>query len=351
MKKAFLSIVTILLGITVAWGIAEVTVKGYTPQLTGEVVYGYHEELGAIPLPYQRGRKTPPYGPSYEFNHNSYGFRGTREYHDPKAAPRVLFLGDSFTYGVGVNDEQAFPQQIEAILNAKGYAAEMINAGNPGKGTNYELRLLQIWGPELKANLVVVCFFWNDFYDNIEGEYFRLGEHGELIPQKPRSLTAKKTRIENLPVIRWLLSWSHAANLVKVTILGLLKRPSKAHGEVTYQAPQADIKMTQIFISEIIKTAKAQGSDVLFFFLPDEQQVDQYRKSRQISVYEKDFIDIVKAQEEESYSLTAAMTAVEGRIALQYWGHWSPAAHLSAAQYMSGPIEAWLLKQSDQSRQ
>jgi hypothetical protein len=348
-KKVFFSLVTVLMGLAVAWGIAEMAVKGYTPQLTGEVVYGYHKELGAIPLPHQRGRKTPPEGPSYDFSHDSYGFRGAKEYRGPKTAPRVLFLGDSYTYGVGVNDDQAFPHQVEAILNAKGYAAEMINAGNPGKGTDYELKLLQTLGPALKPDLVVVCFYWNDFSDNNEGEYFRLGKNGELIPKKPHSLTAKKAWVENLPVIRWLLSWSHAANLVKVSIIDLLRSPSKAAAKLKYQpeAPKPDIKMTQMIISQLIKTAKVQGSDILFFYLPDEPQVDQYRKSGQISRYEQDFISLVKAQNAEPYSLTAAMTAVQGRIALQYWGHWSPAAHLIAAKYMSGPIEARLQKKSN----
>lgn len=347
MNRTFSGIVVILLGCFAAWGIAEFAVRIFMPQLTGEVVYGYHEALGAIPLPFQRGRKTPPEGPSYDFSNNSHGFRGSREYRDPKQADfRVLFLGDSFTYGVGLNDDQTFTYLVEKILGARNLSVETINAGNPGKGTDYELRLLQTLGPELKPDLVVVCFFWNDFYDNADGEYFRLGERGELIPQRPHSLTAKKAWIENLPVISWLLSWSHAANLVKVSIIDLVTRPSRVATKTKYKAesPKPNKQLTQVFISQIIKTAKAQGSDILFFYLPDEAQVDHYRKSGQISTYEQDFIDLVKAQKEEPYSLTAAMTAMKGRIDLQYWGHWSPTAHLEAARYMSGIIEEWLVK-------
>ena len=75
----------------------------------------------------------------------------------------------------------------------------MINAGIPGKGTDYELRFFESRGYRLQPDLTVVCFFWNDFFDNVDGEYYRLGKKGELIAKAPHSLQAKKARVENLP--------------------------------------------------------------------------------------------------------------------------------------------------------
>jgi lysophospholipase L1-like esterase len=375
MRNTILGFTTIIVACLAASGIAEIAVRTYTPQMSGEVVYGYDEFLGAIPLPYQRGQKTPPEGPNYKFSHNSMGFRGDREYLTKQAAVRVLFLGDSFTYGVGVNDDQTFPYLVGKILQAQNYSVETINAGNPGIGTDYELRLIQVSGEKLQADLVVLCFFWNDFYDNAEGEYFRLGENGELIPQKPHSLATKKARIENLPVIHWLLSWSEAANLVKASIIDFLRWLPRAasklkkqvwppaestinHGmpstksrnnpgllsESKYlpQNPPGYKQLTQIFISRLIKTVKEQGSDIILVYLPDAPQMDQYRKTGQISPYEKDFREIVESLGEKPYSLTVCLTAVKERLDLPYWGHWSPATNLEAAKYMSARIEKWL---------
>jgi hypothetical protein len=40
-----------------------------------------------------------------------------------------MFLGDSFTYGVGVNDDQTFCYLVEKQLLAMGLKVEVINAG------------------------------------------------------------------------------------------------------------------------------------------------------------------------------------------------------------------------------
>ncbi|MFI5329755.1 MAG: SGNH/GDSL hydrolase family protein [Desulfobaccales bacterium] len=368
-KNTILGLITILMSGLAAFGVVEMAVRAFTPQMSGEVVYGYDESLGAIPMPYQRGVKTPPEGPSYNFSHNSMGFRGTKEYRTKQASFRVLFLGDSFTYGVGVNDDQAFPYLVEKILQDRNYSVETINAGNPGVGTDYELKFIQTLGEKLKADLVVLCFFWNDFYDNALGGHFRLGENGELIPKTPHSLTAKKVKIENLPGIYWLLSRSQAANLVKVSIVDFLRWLPKTVAKFKNkpETPPADAKLypgalpgskykaenpsglkqlTQIYIIQLIKAVKAQGSDILFLYLPDASQVDQYRKTGQISSYEKDFFEIVESQGHKPYSLTSCLTGVKERMDLPYWGHWSPATNREAAKYISVRLEEWLQTRS-----
>ncbi len=46
---------------------------------------------------------------------------------------RVVMTGDSITFGIGVNDEEAFPQQVEEQLVAQGRSnIEVWNAGVPG---------------------------------------------------------------------------------------------------------------------------------------------------------------------------------------------------------------------------
>ena len=67
------------------------------------------------------------------------GFRLTRSSTDP-AADTTVFLGDSYTYGDGLNDQDALPQQYAA---AGGYRQRVINAAFSGYGTHQVLRLLQ----------------------------------------------------------------------------------------------------------------------------------------------------------------------------------------------------------------
>lgn len=77
------------------------------------------------------------------------------------AARRVLFLGDSITFGRGVADGVPFANQLDARwTKARGVAA--FNGGVSGYDTTQEAEALRRLGPELKPHLVVVGWYRND---------------------------------------------------------------------------------------------------------------------------------------------------------------------------------------------
>jgi lysophospholipase L1-like esterase len=82
----------------------------------------------------------------------------------------VLVLGDSFTFGAGVADNEAFPARLQPLLaNDCGEARrfEVINAGVSGYNTADEVANLERrWLPELDPDLVLLTFYVNDAYDD-----------------------------------------------------------------------------------------------------------------------------------------------------------------------------------------
>ena len=85
----------------------------------------------------------------------------------PATAYRILFLGDSFTYGVGVDADQTFVGQIEARLNQtppredfREYVA--FNGGIPGSRTQAWTRLYAAAQTTFLPHLVVAVFFLRD---------------------------------------------------------------------------------------------------------------------------------------------------------------------------------------------
>ena len=48
---------------------------------------------------------------------------------------RVLCIGDSHTYGVGVEPAESYPAQLEAVLRARGVRVRVVNAGVPGRNS------------------------------------------------------------------------------------------------------------------------------------------------------------------------------------------------------------------------
>ena len=94
---------------------------------------------------------------------------GLREKHEiPEAKPagevRVLFLGDSCTFGFGSLDGESFVAQAEARLAARQPQArtECINAGVPGYSLFQGWRWLESRGLDYHPDLVVATFGWND---------------------------------------------------------------------------------------------------------------------------------------------------------------------------------------------
>lgn len=96
---------------------------------------------------------------------NSIGLRGPEV--PPKAANevRVLMMGDSFPFGMGVSEEHALPAVVESLLDAKaspGVDYRVLNMGVVSYNSEQELRQLQELGLGLKPDLVVLAFASND---------------------------------------------------------------------------------------------------------------------------------------------------------------------------------------------
>ena len=68
------------------------------------------------------------------------GHRKTDTSSDP-AADNILFMGDSFTFGVGLNDNQALPELFSEIT---GKRYNVINFGVPGYGLHQVVRTLEL---------------------------------------------------------------------------------------------------------------------------------------------------------------------------------------------------------------
>ena len=79
-----------------------------------------------------------------------------------KKGLRLLALGDSCTFGLGVDDGQTWPAQLEELLRRQEIEADVINAGVPGYTAFQGLRLLETRGLDLKPDLVIVSFGFND---------------------------------------------------------------------------------------------------------------------------------------------------------------------------------------------
>jgi lysophospholipase L1-like esterase len=85
---------------------------------------------------------------------------------------RVLCVGDSHTYGVGVAPDDAYPAQLERILRGRGVRARVINAGVPGQGSSQLLTDLGATVARYQPDVVLVWIGANNQWrilDEAEG--------------------------------------------------------------------------------------------------------------------------------------------------------------------------------------
>lgn len=86
----------------------------------------------------------------------------------PDGEIRILCLGDSFTFALGVRFEDLYVQILEGMLAERhpGRRFQVINAGVAGYNTTQELVFLQADGLRYDPDLIVVGFYWNDLIGN-----------------------------------------------------------------------------------------------------------------------------------------------------------------------------------------
>lgn len=99
----------------------------------------------------------------YSIRINQHGLRGPeRPFEKPAGTTRVLALGDSFTFGVGVPEDQTYHAQAARALAAGGRTVDVVNGGVVGYNLDQTLAMFRELGVKFQPDLVVYGFFFDD---------------------------------------------------------------------------------------------------------------------------------------------------------------------------------------------
>jgi hypothetical protein len=99
---------------------------------------------------------------------DDFGLRNEHPAERPAGAYRVLALGDSVTFGFGVDQSQSFPADLERLLNAGGGTKyQVIDAGVPGFNIRDEAALLPTLLRRYRPDLVLWTVVSNDYDDSL----------------------------------------------------------------------------------------------------------------------------------------------------------------------------------------
>jgi lysophospholipase L1-like esterase len=184
--------------------------------------------------------------------------RGLRERELPLAKPagtrRVVFLGDSVTFGAGVRDDEPFPRLLESSVNsAGGGPVETVNTGVVGYNTIQELARLEQAGLPYQPDTVVLTFVVNDLL-----ETFSIFDH----QYDPTGLLA------NSKV--WLRRNSYLYRFAQNVYwrIGQEMRRSR-EGPVEPLRKRDRLEERLATLSQIVQTTRASGANFLLVLYPD----------------------------------------------------------------------------------
>ncbi|MBM4336803.1 MAG: hypothetical protein FJ108_12965 [Deltaproteobacteria bacterium] len=266
---------------------------------------------------------------------NSLGQRGpepTPAERDAKL--RVLFVGDSFSEGYGVDDGEEFPRRVASRLAAEGRSVRVLNEGVGNTGTGRAVRLLRDYpsGPE-GATVLVYQSSSNDFADDHRDGFFRLDPDGRLVEAPlpvPRSfLRRMQPVIDRIPG----LTYSHA--------FAALLQLARSRGRAADAAPTAVAdandaqreRLTLRLLAELIAGARARGWPVIV--LTSDAEADIASRIESVALAES--------------AAFVRMPAKSERPDLYYRvdGHWNRDGHVEAAERLRGPLDRALLAAID----
>jgi hypothetical protein len=208
-----------------------------------------HPELGWIPAPNLRNLKLN----GARLNTNAESLRGLREVARQRGgAPRIVAVGDSFTFGQCVNDDQSFPAQLERRLPG----SEVLNLGVMGYGHDQALQRLRVHGLAYRPDVVVLGFHRMDmprnrltFRDYAKPRFVRDGDGLELdnvpVPMPEEVLGSLQPRF-----------WNYAR-------IGL-DRAFKDRYNVE------ELELTQAIVRQMDADARAAGARFMLVYLPDK---------------------------------------------------------------------------------
>jgi hypothetical protein len=157
---------------------------------------------------------------------NNYGFRG-RDITIAKSpgVTRIMVIGDSFTFGVGAEEDETIPFLLEKDLNERGYHVEVINAGFGGYSPLLHYLKLKDEYLEFKPDLVLYLFDFSDLADDWRAEKSLVYDKaGNILRCDPTYIDGKKDWWAEMMIHSKLCAYIHKKlirSLDKIRILGL----------------------------------------------------------------------------------------------------------------------------------
>jgi len=202
---------------------------------------------------------------------NSIGLRGDREYATDKPAGtvRILAVGDSFTFGTGVNNSDTWAQHLENKLNAAGGKQyQVMNAGKPGIGPGVYFTNVKNLAKKYDVDFVVIGFFVNDLKD-VSNPYIGFSD----IFKQSRLITLTYSLVKDIPYSQ---EYAAEKGVSPALIYHAKKYPTMIKDLLFLDTPEMNesLRETEDVMLQMHDYLEENKIPSLFVVIPAAQQID-----------------------------------------------------------------------------
>jgi len=199
---------------------------------------------------------------------NRLGLRGPEwTLEKPPGVRRIMALGDSSVFGLGVEDHQVFTSLLDDVV---GDGVQVINAAVPGYSTYQAINLLQIRGLSLQPDVVLVACLWSDNNTDWFVDRELLAAYSSFRSSWARALRTALERLAFYRLLDYQLRVARGPQLERK--VGWLVGQGEIRGE-----RRVPINEYAENLETIAQLAHEAGAEVMYMILPNTQDLRDSR--------------------------------------------------------------------------
>lgn len=252
-------------------------------------------------------------------NTNQRGLRGTKEFaYDGGGRPRILLLGDSFTFGEEVSDDETYAHYLQAMLPR----VDVLNMGVHGYGHDQMLVLLREEGSKYRPDVVLLGFVVADVDRNVLG--FRDYAKPRFTVVDGKLALASDPR---LPAPAELLRW----DWLRPRILDALSMIAVEARTQSGERRKEEEQVTRLILAELIREAVRAGAVPVLAYLPYGAELS----SREEVTAGEAFLFSICASNPDAHCFSTRplfRKKIAAGMPVRSPFHWDAAGHRTAAE-------------------
>lgn len=238
-------------------------------------------------LPLQDGLSRWVVTRPFRYTTNAEGFRySPLDYAPQREGPRILCLGDSFTFGSFVNDDQSFPSVMaRRLFNPGHFTGQVINAGFAGYSIADELEYYVAKGRRLKPNLVVLSIYLGNDVRTAAQPGFRQAVAATPLLDRLKLQLSRYALYNGLVYARLrlmvALGYLRRGPDVDVEFLGSAERAATRPAKPEEAAPVSDPEVERAWsafadtVRKVVATIQRDDVPLLIVAFPHRSQLNQ----------------------------------------------------------------------------